>query len=102
MADYRKIGEVAPARLEFHYWQSPSDFEGVPLLLVSYDVRDGQYGDYAVLRCAAPDLSEGYHIATGAAAVMEQLSHLNHRPDPPILFQFEKKGRRWIMGDTEE
>jgi len=66
-------------------------------LLLDFEFRDGQFGEYAVLTVS--DTADGNvcQASTGAKPIMRQLKALDKEQHLPLLVRAEKVGRTWRL-----
>jgi hypothetical protein len=93
-------------------FEQPTDYTGIPLLLVSIGTYTGKFGEYAILK-AKDENGNRHTFSTGAEAIMNVANSLVDRTtnkwyaeseDPdnqPLAFQFRKAGKALLIEDAD-
>lgn len=91
MSELMDIDDVIPPTYK------PQDHYGDDILILGYEGKTGDLGDYYLLRCVMVDTSEERLFITGSYMIKAQLNALGEEPNYPIAFQFQPSGRSYYM-----
>jgi len=93
----KKMSKVAPINPDDYLWRKPEEFGNIPLVLTGFELRDGQWGAYAVLNVVNPETGEECEVSYGGRMVVTQLMSLRPDKDLPASFIFQEVGGTWYM-----
>lgn len=91
-----RIGDLTGNRFSHLPRKTLEDVEGQDLLIMDFDLRQGQNGEYAIIACHDAS-NEDFVVVTGANAVLDALKRAkDYLPLPgKFIRQRSQKGRRY-------
>lgn len=70
-----------------------SEFVGEVVIITGYTMKNGQFGEYAIVTCLDNESGDEYPMSTGSSAVLAQLGALTKK-DYPIQARIAKHGEK--------
>ena len=73
------------------------DVEGIDLIVNSYEVKRGQFGDYYILDCVLPETGEQVFIRNGGQSLKTCLERVGAKRNLPIIVKFMRHNKQWVI-----
>jgi len=89
----RRLGDIVPVDSVVDPIHKPEDNFGVDYILVNFERKEGDKGDYYLMQCVDIETNEPLQFSSGAFKIMAQLEAIDPDETLPCIVRFAISGR---------
>ena len=94
-----KLSKLVDVRKVIPLNAKPRDLYDKPLILKSFEITEGDYGEFVAMFCVGKDTGELFLVSTGEKSILDILKALPPELPGDIEFSFHREGRTTLMAD---